>query len=132
VASAFLVVDPSASNPAGPSRTGPSGYPTNIALDLDRPVAPYLPPPPVAPKAKAPTGNAALLGGSAHREAPDDSYVVRRGDTLWAVAARHLGPSATAADVAREWPRWYAANRAVIGTDPHLILPGTVLHAPAG
>ena len=45
--------------------------------------------------------------------------VVRRGDTLWGFA----GP---------EWPRWYAANRAVIGDDPDLILPGQRLVVPGG
>jgi hypothetical protein len=58
--------------------------------------------------------------------------IVRPGDTLWQIAARHLGPAATEAQVAADWPRWYAANRLVIGDDPGLITPGTVLHAPAG
>ena len=57
---------------------------------------------------------------------------MRRGDSLWAIAARHLGPGATDAEVAEEWPRWYAANRAVIGPDPDLVLPGQVLRAPEG
>lgn len=56
--------------------------------------------------------------------------VVRRGDTLWAIAARHLGPAATDADVAREWPRWWQANRGVIGGDPDVLLPGQVLVEP--
>jgi hypothetical protein len=52
-----------------------------------------------------------------------DEVVVRRGDTLWGIAERHGGDP-------REWPRWYAANRAVIGADPHLILPGQRLVPP--
>jgi hypothetical protein len=56
--------------------------------------------------------------------------VVRRGDSLWTIAARHLGPGAGDAEVAEEWPRWYAANRAVIGDDPDLLLPGQVLQPP--
>lgn len=59
-----------------------------------------------------------------------DEVVVRRGDSLWAVAARHLGPDASPAHVAAEWPRWYAANRHLIGDDPSRILPGQVLQAP--
>ena len=59
-----------------------------------------------------------------------DEVVVRRGDTLWAIAARHLGADASAADVAREWPRWHAANRAVIGDDPDLVRPGMRLVPP--
>jgi hypothetical protein len=58
--------------------------------------------------------------------------IVRPGDTLWQIAARHLGPAPTEAQVAADWPRWYAANRSVIGDDPGFITPGTVLQAPAG
>ncbi len=56
--------------------------------------------------------------------------VVRRGDTLWGLVHRHLGAGATEAEVAAVWPRWYAANRAVIGADPDLLLPGQVLRVP--
>ena len=56
--------------------------------------------------------------------------VVRPGDTLWDIARRHLPASATSSDVARAWPRWYAANRAVIGPDPALLRPGTRLRSP--
>ncbi len=59
-----------------------------------------------------------------------DEVVVRRGDTLWDIAARHLGPGASAADVATEWPRWHDANRRQIGADPDLILPGLRLTPP--
>ena len=56
--------------------------------------------------------------------------VVQRGDTLWGLVAAHLGPDALDAEVAAAWPRWYAANRAVIGADPDLLLPGQVLQVP--
>ncbi|GAB3877177.1 LysM peptidoglycan-binding domain-containing protein [Terrabacter terrigena] len=59
-----------------------------------------------------------------------DVVIVHRGDSLWAVAARHLGPGAGDAQVAREWPRWYAANRDVIGDDPDLLVPGQQLRPP--
>jgi nucleoid-associated protein YgaU len=59
-----------------------------------------------------------------------DEVVVRRGDSLWDIAARHLGPGATAAEVAAEWPRWYAANRGAVGADPDLIRPGQRLSPP--
>jgi nucleoid-associated protein YgaU len=55
---------------------------------------------------------------------------VHPGDSLWLIAARHLGPAATSAQIAADWPRWYAVNRTVIGTDPALVLPGQLLHAP--
>ncbi|MFI6939692.1 transglycosylase family protein [Streptomyces sp. NPDC050418] len=41
-------------------------------------------------------------------------YTVRRGDTLGAIAAAH----------GTTWKKVYAANEAVIGGDPDLILPG--------
>ena len=57
----------------------------------------------------------------------DEGVVVRRGDSLWSITGRYLGPSATADEIAREWPRWHEANRDVIGDDPDLIRPGQVL-----
>lgn len=57
--------------------------------------------------------------------------VVRRGDTLWAIARQHLGPGATDAEVAQDWPRWHRANQDVIGPDPDRLLPGMVLQAPS-
>jgi nucleoid-associated protein YgaU len=56
--------------------------------------------------------------------------VVHRGDSLWSIAARHLGPGATDSEVADAWPRWFAANRDVVGPDPDRLLPGQVLRAP--
>jgi nucleoid-associated protein YgaU len=56
--------------------------------------------------------------------------VVRPGDTLWSIAARELGPGHDAADVARAWPRWYAANADRIGPDPARIRPGERLRVP--
>jgi nucleoid-associated protein YgaU len=58
------------------------------------------------------------------------SVVVERGDSLWLIAARRLGPQASAAETAREWPRWYAMNRHVIGDEPDFIRPGQTLVAP--
>lgn len=117
---------PAASSPARPAA------PTSSAT---RPTRPTL----TRPAASAP-----ILTGTPHRETPgarvdspqvdsayvDSAYVVRRGDNLWDIAARHLGPNATTAEIARAWPRWYAANRAAIGANPQLIHPGLVLHAP--
>jgi nucleoid-associated protein YgaU len=60
----------------------------------------------------------------------DDSVRVRAGDTLWAIAARHLPATATDGRVARAWPVWFRHNRGPIGPDPHLIHPGTCLTVP--
>lgn len=85
------------------------------------------------------------------RHAPDDARIrtspqeerpaaptarrvtVRPGDSLWAIAARHLaahGLEAERAAVARLWPRVYDANEGVLGTDPDLIRPGQRLWLP--
>lgn len=59
------------------------------------------------------------------------SLVVRRGDTLWDIAAAQLGRRAGSANIAAAWPAWYRANREVVGPDPDLILPGTALIPPS-
>ena len=62
--------------------------------------------------------------------AAPQSVVVRPGDSLWLIAARRLGAQASIAEVARAWPRWYAANRGAIGDDPDVIHPGQALVVP--
>ena len=74
-----------------------------------------------------------LTAGTARATADTDDpvqVVVHRGDSLWTITASHLGPFATDDQIAREWPRWYAANQRTIGEDPDLLLPGQVLIAP--
>jgi nucleoid-associated protein YgaU len=56
--------------------------------------------------------------------------IVQAGDTLWAIARRSLPSGSPEADIARSCHAWFAANRAVIGADPDLILPGQQLHPP--
>jgi LysM repeat protein len=71
------------------------------------------------------TGLARPSGAAAAGAAPARAagrYVVQPGDTLSGIAAR-LG-------LRGGWPALYAANRAVIGPDPGLIDPGTVLVLP--
>jgi Tfp pilus assembly protein FimV len=60
------------------------------------------------------------------------TVVVRRGDTLWAIAARSLRPGASAAEIAHACEQWHAANRDVIGADPNLIFPMQRLVPPLG
>ncbi len=58
------------------------------------------------------------------------TYLVRPGDCLWSIAERAIGPEATHAAIARAWPRWWRANRSVIGPDPAVIHPGQRLVVP--
>jgi hypothetical protein len=89
-----------------------------------------------SPPRPSTTGAADLAPGWVPRPAvhparpPAATVVVRRGDCLWDIAARHLGPAATTAAIAAQWPRWYAANREVIGPRPDLLRPGQRLHPP--
>ena len=57
-------------------------------------------------------------------------HVVDAGESLWSVAADRLPPQASSKAVARSWHRWYAANRAVIGPDPSVLVPGQRLMPP--
>ncbi|MFG2454940.1 transglycosylase family protein [Streptomyces sp. NPDC048512] len=65
---------------------------------------------PKSAPAKAPERPAAHTNRSASR----GDYTVRDGDTLSVIAARH----------GTTWRKIYAANKAVIGGDPDLIVPG--------
>ncbi|WP_051466094.1 MULTISPECIES: LysM peptidoglycan-binding domain-containing protein [Pseudofrankia] len=110
-----------------PSTVRPAGMPAGGFPDLTAPTIP------------SPSPGLDPLGGSAPRgigEPPGSGssaeVVVHRGDSLWTIAARHLGPSATDAQIAAEWPRWWAANQDAIGPDPGLILPGQRLRPPDG
>ena len=60
----------------------------------------------------------------------DRVVVVHRGDSLWSLARRHLGPEVTQAAVEQAVHDWYALNESVIGPDRDLILPGQELHVP--
>lgn len=120
--------DPAPARPPGDQPERPS---------LDRPVAEvptgWTPDRPAVPLRRAATSEEAvrLVATTPHPElAVTDEVVVRSGDTLWDIAARHLGPDASAADIAHEWPRWHAANRAAIGDDPDLLRPGERLLPP--
>jgi resuscitation-promoting factor RpfA len=101
---------------------GPTGHP--------------LPPPtwPTSRHPNAPRGGDRAARVRSHRgtpAAPPGATVrVRPGDCLWLLAARHLRPNASDAEVAAYWPSWYATNHRVIGTDPALVRPGELLRVP--
>jgi hypothetical protein len=69
--------------------------------------------------------------GAVRKHPEGMTTVVMPNDCLWTIAATSLGTGASNAEIAAEWPRWYATNRQVIGADPDLLLPGMVLRAPA-
>jgi len=66
--------------------------------------------------------SAAAVRVTAARHAARNRYIVQPGDTLSGIADRFAVPGG--------WSALYAANRAVIGPDPGLIRPGTVLVLP--
>ena len=72
-----------------------------------------------------------LVVGAAESVAKQSTVVVRRGDTLWAIARARLGSRADVASTAHEVDRWHARNREVIGGDPDLIHPGQRLVPPS-
>jgi hypothetical protein len=79
-----------------------------------------------------PADGGLLVRAESRTDAEPAEIAVAPGDSLWSIVARHLGPLATAADVAGAWPAWFEANRSTIGDDPSLLIPGQVLRAPTG
>ncbi len=115
---------------SGVGGPGVGGGPDDGIPAASAPDPGWVPAPPVV----RPQPDLRVLAPSRPGKAADDvvEVVVRRGDTLWSIAARHLGPRPSEAEVARAWPAWYAANRAVVGDDPDRLRPGQVLRAPEG
>lgn len=129
---------PALGEPAGPVRlaapTSPlpriasPAAPTTTPPTPSVPTTPTVRPAPTAPPARPATATKPTPGAA--------EVVVVPGDSLWTIAARALatrdaGRSIGAASIAAEWPRWWAANRAAIGADPDLLIPGERLRPPA-
>jgi LysM repeat protein len=91
---------PTCSSRAGASGSAPAASTPSTKAAPSKPAKP----------SKAPARSTSHTG----RDASRGDYTVRAGDTLSAIAARH-GTS---------WERIYAANKAAIGADPHMIVPG--------
>lgn len=109
----------------------PPGRSTGSSGDPAKP-HPSARPGPAPGQPAAPTADSGRSAGSGPRSRPGHLVTVRAGDCLWLIAARRLAPDATAAQVAAEARRWYAANATRIGADPDLLHPGQVLAAPPG
>lgn len=138
VAAPAAAVAASAAAVAAPA----AGQPDAAATPATRlPIAERVLPPPAWPVGTVGGHAPAKPRTSQHTRPPEDqppdhlprarAVRVRPGDSLWLIAARRLGPSAGPAQIAAAWPRWYRANRATIGDDPALIMPGQVLTPPA-
>ncbi|PWJ26001.1 hypothetical protein ATK17_2143 [Branchiibius hedensis] len=117
---------PSAMDVPMPVATAPAGPPSAPAA-ADIPQPGWVTPAP-SPASQRCAAGARLIAGCPTRT-DSDQVVVHRGDSLWSLISRHLhthDPAVIAAAV----PHWYAANRAVIGPDPDLLLVGQRLHIP--
>lgn len=117
-----LAAAPSAGAAAVPV-PGAAAHPTSD--DVDWP----LPEPPRAAAVDWPLPRTAPPAGPTR---PEHVVVVRPGDTLWSIAAARLEPGASTAEIAAEWPRWYAANRRTVGPDPAHLEVGVRLRPPRG
>jgi resuscitation-promoting factor RpfA len=119
---------PSLDRPAGAPVVGPEA---NLPMP-DRPQSSNpsgtLPSPDRPSAEQTGAGNQAQQAQQRQQQA--GQHVVKRGDTLWDIAASQLPAGASAQEITNEWHRWYQANKDVIGEDPNLILPGQVLQAP--
>ncbi len=119
----------------GTTGTGPRAGHGPVPAVAPAPVADRHDPLPAAPEPRTPTPSLWPLGVE-HRTSRTPAViglttvVVRRGDTLWSLAAASLGPSATAADISTTVRECHRLNAVVIGPDPDLILPGQLLRVP--
>ncbi|MFJ6026117.1 LysM peptidoglycan-binding domain-containing protein [Pseudarthrobacter sp. NPDC092424] len=115
-----------ASAPAGPAASHPEGIPSGVEPRW-RPPAPVTGPGLLA----RPSVRAGVQADTAPQGRTVEVTVLA-GDTLWDIAKKDLGPGASDVEVALHWPRWYQANRNLIGLSPDVLLPGQVLQAPPG
>jgi resuscitation-promoting factor RpfA len=126
-----VVLSPALAVAAGPGATATSAATAPAGAIIPTPSWPTddtLP----APTWPTTTGTTASSPPSTPTAAshPASTVVVRRGDSLWRIAASRLPGHPSERRIAASWPRWYAANRTVVGNDPDHIVPGQLLHVP--
>lgn len=115
-----------ASAPARPDRVDAPG----TSLRRDDRSTPGVRPLVTPPTDAEPVATAAGVDEDTRRVRPGDTtHRVRPGDSLWSIAERHM-PGAGPTEIDAGWRRIHRANRAVIGPDPDLIIPGTTLRLP--
>lgn len=101
-----------ASAPAASPESAAAPETGGVGLDWPQESRPApVPPPPTSPSTAGPV-------------------VIQPGDCLWTLAADRLEPGSSAGQIAVAVAGWYGANRATIGPDPDLILPGQQLIPP--
>ncbi|WP_243896522.1 LysM peptidoglycan-binding domain-containing protein [Actinomyces bowdenii] len=125
--------DPGAApGPDGPGATSPAPQQDTGAPTPSAPAgpSPSSPQPPASQDQEPGGAGAGAVAGSAPEGSTAGRHVVVRGESLWSITAALLPRGADDASIARAWPALYRANARVIGPDPSLITPGTVLTIP--
>ena len=115
----------------GAVRPGPPGRRRERAADhCDTRLAHQRRAVPRPPSGTGPPCRTATVGSHPPRTNPSSSA---RETASGLITAARIGRPASNDQVAVAWPRWYAANRVEIGSDPNLIQPGQILHSsPSG
>jgi resuscitation-promoting factor RpfA len=117
-------------------KAAPRSNPTSVALVLDAAADATMASAPTLsnglPAGAPAASNDLHVGGDASSQPPRRCTLVatclHSGDSLWRIAARHLGPDATTAKTAREVNRLWELNQQRIGTgNPDVIFPGQTL-----
>lgn len=112
--------------PSSPTAPGPQGAPPRAQGYPGAQGSQGSP----APGAEEETTAPAPAGtGASHGTRATGSHTVRPGESLWSITADLLHTTDRGA-IASAWPTLWAANRVVVGRDPGLIRPGTVLQVP--
>ena len=70
------------------------------------------------------------VAGAGAVRTPAGTVTVVSGDSLWTIAARHLPDGVPAREVTAAWHALWRANAEVVGDDPDLIHPCTILRLP--
>ena len=117
---------PPGAAPSSPTAPGPQGAPPGAPGYPGAPGSQGSPAPGAEEEATAP---APAGTGASHGTRATGSHTVRPGESLWSITADLLHTTDRGA-IASAWPTLWAANRVVVGRDPGLIRPGTVLQVP--
>lgn len=127
--------DPDATT-APPETTQADAVPEVSQPDLPQPDASQAgPQPQPGPSPSNPSSSGAPSSESTSAHSPSAAaaveYVVSAGDSLWSIAAAHLGPGHTPAEVAYLVDELYQLNQAAIGPNPDQLAIGAQLAIPA-